>query len=433
MAIAGIADLRQTKAQKVDSMEAIVSKAAAENRELNDTESTAFDELKAEAEGLEKAIARAEDIVRLKASNATPVEVKEPAFSGREFAAPKAPEEKGTKVARVIRALAATKGISQFAAQFASQTLHDEQVAKALGANTGSAGGFLVPEDWSAEIIEFLRPAAVVRSMGAVVMPMPNGSVLVPKQAGGASAAYIGENSNVQVSEASFGQLRLTARKLGVLTAISNDLIRFSNPAADVVVRNDLIRAMAQKEDASFIRGQGLSNEPKGLRYWAASGNVVAANGTVNLANVTSDLSALILKLEQANVAMTNPGWLFAPRTKAYLMQVRDGNGNYAFRDEMLTGSLWGFPFKTTTQIPVNLGGGTNESEVYLVDFADAIIGDTMQIMVDVSSDAAYHDGSNVQAAFSLDQTVVRVISQHDFGLRHTESVAVLTGVTWTP
>ena len=90
-----------------------------------------------------------------------------------------------------------------------------------------------------------------------------------------------------------------------------------------------------------------------------------------------------------------------------------------------------------TTNIPITQdttgAGNDNESEVYLVDFAQVIIGESQGLLVDSSQEAAYHDGSNVQAAFSLDQTVVRAIAEHDLGLRHDKAVAMLTGVTWTP
>jgi len=111
-------------------------------------------------------------------------------------------------------------------------------------------------------------------------------------------------------------------------------------------------------------------------------------------------------------------------------MTVRDGNGMYAFRAEMLAGNLWGYPFGVTTQIPETLGSGS-DSEVYFVDFADAVIGEAEMLTVDASMEAAYYDGSAIQAAYSRDQTVVRVIEAHDFGMRHEASVAVLTGVTW--
>ena len=53
------------------------------------------------------------------------------------------------------------------------------------------------------------------------------------------------------------------------------------------------------------------------------------------------------------------------------------------------------------------------------------------QLLVDSSTEAAYYDGANVQAAFSLDQMVIRAIIEHDLVMRHDFSSSVLTGMTW--
>ncbi|MDX1812649.1 MAG: phage major capsid protein, partial [Gammaproteobacteria bacterium] len=95
--------------------------------------------------------------------------------------------------------------------------------------------------------------------------------------------------------------------------------------------------------------------------------------------------------------------------------------------------TLWGFPYGSTTQIPSNLGVGANESEVYLVDMADAVIGEAADIMLDISTEASYVENSTVKSAFSKDETVVRAISEHDFGMRHDASVSVITAVKWAP
>jgi HK97 family phage major capsid protein len=435
--------LRQSWAQKVDRMDAIVAKAADELRDLSEIEAQAYDELKTEADGLQRMIKRAEAVTAMKAEGVKPI-LRTTDRDGREVdltdtlrqrstLLPAQPAKKdGTAIVHMVKSLAASRGHLRDAADFCEKVLGNFEVAKALAAGVGGSGGFLVPENYVAEIIEYLRPASVVRRMGPLVVPMPQGSMTMPKLAGGASAAYLGENQNIGIQNQTFGQLRLTARKLGALVPISNDLIRFATPSADTVVRDDLVRAISMVEDANFIRGAGTGNGPKGLRYWAPSGNVTAANGTINLANVTSDMGKLVLFLKNANVRMQNVGWLMAPRTEEYLMNVRDSLGNFAFRPEMLTGKLRQWPYAVTTQIPTNLGGGS-DSELYLADFADVVIGDVTTMRLDASTEAAYYDGSNVQAAFSLDQTVIRAIVEHDIGMRHDLSVAVLTTVQWSP
>lgn len=307
----------------------------------------------------------------------------------------------------------------------------ESPVFKQLAASTGAAGGFAIPEQWSSDFIELLRPASVIRRMNPTTDDLSSGVSNIPGLSGGASGGYIGENKNAPKSGLTFRNVKAVAKKLAVLVPVSNDWIRRASAANQATVRDDMVAALAQASDLAFIRSQGTANEPKGLLYWAPTANKFNANATVNLANVTADLGKAVLKLMENNVRMLRCGWLFAPRTWNYLMTLRDANGNFAFRDELLRGTLWGWPWAMTTQIPTNLGGTTDESEVYFADFADVVLSEATGIMIDSSDVAAYHDGSAVQAAFSLDQTVIRAIMEHDLVARHDESISVIQAVKW--
>jgi HK97 family phage major capsid protein len=354
--------------------------------------------------------------------------------------------EKGAAFGRVVRAMAAAKmnkmgseGTVEVLRGWGDNDLADalsDARTKALAAGDATAGGFLVPTQFSNEVIELLRAQSVVRRLGARTVQMPTGTLKYPKIATGASAAYIGENVNIGKSEETFGQLTLTFKKLAVLTPISNDLLRYSSPSADAIVRDDLVSSMATKEDSTFIRGAGTDATPKGLLNWCIADQKIAASAA-SLANITDNLGQLVVKLKQADIPMITPGWIMAPRTEQSLATIQNANGVFAFRDEVIAGTLWGWPIGTTTNVPITLdttgAGNDDESEIYLVDFSQVLIGESQSLLVDSSQEAAYHDGSNVQAAFSLDQTVVRAIAEHDLGMRHDKGVAMLTGVTWAP
>ena len=92
---------------------------------------------------------------------------------------------------------------------------------------------------------------------------------------------------------------------------------------------------------------------------------------------------------------------------------------------------LKGYPVSKTTNIPNNLGDGTNESEVYFGDMSELIIADASTFILEANPAAAYHDGTNVQAAFSRDEVPIRIIVEHDSAMRHAESIAVLDSVLW--
>jgi HK97 family phage major capsid protein len=335
-------------------------------------------------------------------------------------------------VARFARAIAGSRKEMLPPPQWAQKYFGaDDPVTKALAAGDASSGGFLIPPSFSSDFIEFLRPRSIIRTLNPIILPMQTGTITIPKLAGGASAAYIGENKAAVLTQQQFGDLTLSRKKLAALVPISNDLLRYASPAADVIVRDDMVSAMAQRQDKAFIRDDGTQYTPKGIRNWIPASNVLTANATESQQNTTNDMSNLVVALKGKNVRMIRPGWMMSVRSEQYLMSKQTATGQYVWREEMLGGKLNGWPYGVTTQIPENLGAG-HETEFYLVDFADFVIGESLQLLVDVSMEAAYEDGNgNVIAAFSRDQTVVRTIQEHDCGMRHDFSAAVLTGVTW--
>jgi HK97 family phage major capsid protein len=347
---------------------------------------------------------------------------------------------KGDAAGRIIRAIvpvAKSKGsydnVVKKLNEWGDTDLAD--VCKAAGSvSDPTAGGYLVPEQYSTDVIELLRPMSVVRDMVGGSLPMPVGTLMIPKITEGLSAFYQNENAPATKTLLRTGQLKLTWRKLTALTAFSNDLGRYSNPSYDAIVRKDMVKAIAQRENQAFLRDVGTDSAPKGMRHLAANAlSPIAANATVNLTNVTVDLGKMILDLLNDNVPITKGGWIFAPRTYMFLYTLLTTNGVFAFRDELSRGTLWGYPYRVTTSVPINLTthGGTTESEIYFADFDDLVIGDSMALRIDASDSASYTDGGAAVSAFETDQTVVRGITEHDFNTRRAESISIMDGVNW--
>ncbi len=308
---------------------------------------------------------------------------------------------------------------------------------KALASGTLSAGGAIVPDQYVAELIELLRSRAVIRGMGPRILPMRNGTMTLPKQTGAATAGYVGENSNATASQQTFGQLQLSAKKLVALTPVSNDLLRESDPAADMIVRDDLVQVMGLREDLAFLRDDGTVNKPKGIRNQVATANVNARTQAASASTSTeinADLHKAMRLVKAANVPIEGAGWVFTSRTWSHLFSLRE-SGLWMYKDEMASGRLLGFPFAESNQIPENLnvsGAGTNdESEVYFVAFPQFVIGDAMSLELSVFDGGSYYDGSTVISGISQDQTVIRTISKHDCMLRHDQAASVITAVDW--
>ena len=315
------------------------------------------------------------------------------------------------------------------AIDFATERFGECGATKALMASVANAGGVLIPTPISNELIELLRPQTCVLALGARPINLEYGTLPIARQTGAATARFTAESSDVLASEQTLDDITLVAKEISALVPISNQLIRYTDVSVMEMVQQDLVNQVAVRTDQAYIRDDGTSGTPKGLRYQCATGNVLAVAGTTSLADVSAQLSRLELRLLEANVPMFKAGWMFAPRTAVFLKELRDGNGNKAF-PEMDQMRLRGFAFKATTSIPVNLS--TNQSEVYLADFNDVLVGIGAASELAVSSEAAYLDAGGVmRSAFAKNQTVVRITAGVDVALRHAEACAVLTGVTW--
>jgi HK97 family phage major capsid protein len=441
-----IAALKQSLAATVASMEGIIEGAietitaedgseASAPRDLTAEEQTQFDALKAKATGLQAQIRREEDMLALKASAASPVNLPGGARAGGGLTVPAQVSETlppGVMVARIAQAVAIGGGDQRAVAHAAEGLYGSEmgQIVANMEQATNTKGGFLVDEAYSSDFIDILRPRVQVRRMGARSIPMPDGNLTMRKKTAGTSASYIGERAPAPATGATVDQIKMSAKRLTALVPITNQLIRRASLNVQQMIRDDLIEGVAVKEDQQFLRGTGSATAPAGLRNMIASAHVIPANATVNLVNVTNDLGNLRLAVLNANIPMTQCGYIMSPRSMLFLENLRDGNGNKAF-PEVAEGRLGIYPIGVTTSVPDNLGGGTNESEIYFGDFAQFMIGDTEQIAIAASDVAAYDDGGTIRAAFSNDETVVRVIAEHDTQVRYDTAFAVLTAVTW--
>jgi HK97 family phage major capsid protein len=300
-------------------------------------------------------------------------------------------------------------------------------VTRALMVSVGASGGFIVPPDYVNEIIELLRPMTVVRDAGPRVIPMPRGTMTLPGQASPASATYGSETQQITSSQQGLNQIVASAKKLTALVAITNDMMRFADPAADAFVRDDLVKVIGLRQDLAFLVGDGTQDTPRGyLSFangwvqqnggtagnWSSTANSTAAvNGTpgspllgmnggnfitstetFTLNTVVTELGGMVQKLDGANVPDSRRVWFMNPRSKNYLLNVQNTVGQYVFRDEMAAGRLYGYPFRPTTQMPINIWDttGTNKdcSFVMLAEMEETMILDSMSLELAVSREA---------------------------------------------
>jgi len=345
---------------------------------------------------------------------------------------PKAKLDKVDNFTKYVMAIAAGRGDIDKALKWAKNN-EFEEIEKALTVSADyGTGHFLVPDEWASEIIEYLRPQVTVRRLGAQTIPLIGGTMHIPAMVGGGEAHYVGESEDIPTTKPTFDEKTLVAKKLAALTVISNDLLRKASYNVLNIVRNDLINAIAAREEYAFLYDNPEATNPsnpnliKGLKTLA---NVLPSKGDVN-----ADIAQAELALKNAHIRFVRPGIIMSPRTENFLKYYYDDiTGTYPFMQEMRNGTIFGYPYAVSFDIPTNLEINSlqNGTELFFVDFNEVIIGDSNEMYIDVSTEAAYKVATDVVSAFQKDQTLIRVITENDMILRYNAAAVVISPLNW--
>ncbi len=190
-------------------------------------------------------------------------------------------------------------------------------IQASFSSELGDAGGFLVPEEWRAEVMtlaleeSIVRPLATVVPMGSLRMnvPVTDATSDVSTVFGGLSAAWTEESAQITESQAAFALATLDAKALKALWNAPNELVADS-PAFNQFCQVGVAQAVAWYEDVAFLTGTGVG-EPEGLANAAALVQVPKVSGqasaTVVWENVTGAFARMLPSSLQRAV------WLVCP------------------------------------------------------------------------------------------------------------------------
>ena len=309
--------------------------------------------------------------------------------------------------------------------------------AKALAAGTTNSGSEMVAEIVSDDIIPALGNMTVMRRNGATLIDNPTGDLRIPRMSSIVAGTWAGEGASHGNTATSPGtdSVVMSNKQLIITVPVSKRLLMFGGPNTERAVLNNVLRGAAITEDAAFLRATGSATVPTGIRNQALAANVFAITKAGALATATeieADLSKLKLKLAESNIMVgDSTKFLMSNRTGEHLSLLRDANGNKIYPELSQAQRKIGFyGVDFSEQIPNNLN--TDESEVYLVNFTDVLIGDSMVAELDVLENVTYTDsGGNLQTTVDSSEVVVRLSLMTDIALQYNTAVAVATGVDW--
>jgi len=318
---------------------------------------------------------------------------------------------------------ACVRGAKKGTQEYADAAYTAEKVMEKQMSTTAASGGYLVPEEWSNQMIEHLYAQLVCASAGVRRMSGLNiHTIRQPALTGSATAYWVAENGAITESTLTDAQKTLQPSEAAALVKASNQLIDLSNPSASQVITDDITMKLAQLVDLAVLRGSGSSNQPTGIASTSSISTVTASSGALTWALLEDFPYALAAE----NALKGKLAWIMNPRTVHNLKQITSSNRplfvgspyTEAIGAGFAGGSLVGYPVYQSTQVPIT-GGGGSDAEVYFCNFDDVVLADwgAMEIMASKEADTA----------FAANQTWIRAIWLVDVMVRHAKSCCLCT------
>lgn len=226
--------------------------------------------------------------------------------------------------------------------------------ASSANETTGADGGYLVPPDYAAGVIDLIQEQSILLPQARRVTIAGNRLIeayLVESKRddghrhGGVLAYWKGEAQQYKASKPTFGERTTQLDKLTAICPVTEELL-MDEPAIESTLDTKVAQEFAWKADAAIFGGSGSGSMPLGMVMPTTNTALVTvdkesgqAAGTVNVQN--------ILKMWNRMPAQcrANAKWYINQDLELQLMQLMMGTDTVATSDSGVTvsfgGPLW--------------------------------------------------------------------------------------------
>jgi HK97 family phage major capsid protein len=286
--------------------------------------------------------------------------------------------------------------------------LRSGKPSAALQKDSDPAGGYTVPAQFAARLIQALDNVVFMRQIGTVLPPLTvGGSIGVPSlDADPADPTWVAEiSTGAEDSTMSFGKREMRPHPLAQLIKVSKTLVRQSALPIEAIVRERLLYKLSVVEENAFLNGSGAA-QPLGV--FTASSSGISTSRDVSTGNSTTAIGADNLREVKYSLARQYRGpslrWVFHRDAVKMISKLKDGNGQYLWSP-----GIAGQMEDTILNVPViesEYAPNTFTTALYvgiLGDFSQYWIIDSLGATIDVASEL--YMATNQNGYFSRTET----------------------------
>ena len=226
---------------------------------------------------------------------------------------------------------------------------------KALSSLSDPEGGFLVPQEFRAELIKKRRNLVFMRQM-ATVISTSSQSVGVPTFDYDGDASWTAESAQISEEDVTnaFGKQNFTPHKLARILRIPMELTEDAAINVESLMTDHFARRFGEIEENAFINGDGVE-KPLGL----LEAGLPTTNATAPTFEA-DDIFNIVYNIR--SVYRSNGAWMMHREAVRRVRTFKDGNGQYLWQPALTAGepaTLLGYKLTESEFFPDNVDSGS--------------------------------------------------------------------------
>lgn len=448
-----IAEWEAKRAAKSAKQTEIMNKSAESGSTLDAADAEEYDALAEELKQIDKHLERLGDMQKQMQSTAKAVKAAdaEEASRSREVGRVQVLEpklEKGIGFARYAMCVGAAHGNIMLAQQIAKsrypefaplQEIMKAAVAAGTTADSTWASPLVQYQILATEFVEYLRPQTIIGKFGANGIPSLRRvpfKVKIPRQTSKSAAYWVGEGKPKPLSKYAMDTVTLDFSKVATIAVLTEELIRFSSPSAEMLVRDELAAAVIERIDIDFIdpaKAVSANVSPASI-----TNGVTAVVSTGDLAaNVRTDIANVFAIFIQNNMPVQNAVWIMNANVALALSLMRTELSAPEFPGVGMNGGTFqGLPVIVSQYVPTAIVILVSAGEIYLADDGNVTIDASREASLEMldggsSQDAGSGTGASLVSMFQTNSVAIRAEREINWAKRRSGAVEYISSANW--
>jgi HK97 family phage major capsid protein/HK97 family phage prohead protease len=313
------------------------------------------------------------------------------------------------------------------------------KTAIAVATTTTSGWASQLVETAMAEFLALLPPTSVypaLRALGVGLTFGPNsGAIKIPFSSTTAALAggFVLEGDPIPVGRMTLDSVTLTPHKFGIIVPMTKEVMRYTNPAIEAVVRSELLARTAITLDGILLDANAASaTRPAGLRNGVSAGT---AYGGGDYVAFLEDMKTLLGPFDAAN----------AGRNLALIMNPAQARSIRTMAGPNSSGFGWASQFLADFRLIVSTS--VTAGMVIAVDAADFVTSTGDAPMFEASDQATIHMESApaplsavaspntvaapIRSMFQTNSVALKMDMAVTWAMRRAGMVQVIESVSW--